>query len=148
MTALTTADAPAQRYEDGEYVALTDAEKAQWVTDHTPSKADLLAYAASVRWAKETGGITVAGAQVDTLRESQTMIGNANQLLEASGASTIDYKTKSGWVTLSAEQFKALALAVGGHVIECFSAEKAISAQIAAGTVTTRDQIDAAFMSS
>ena len=61
-----------------------------------PSKADLTAYAAQKRWQVETGGIVVSGAQIDTSRESQSMIANAFAYVQAIGAASVEYKTASG----------------------------------------------------
>ena len=107
--------------------------------------ADLAGYAAAARYAKETGGLKVGTAQIDTSRESQAMVANAYQFMQVSGAPSTQYKTASGWVTVSADQMKAIALAVGAHVQACFAAEADLDAKITAGTVTTTAQIDAAF---
>lgn len=106
----------------------------------------LIAYAAAKRFAVETGGIVVGGATVATDRVSQAMIGNAFAYVQASGADSVRFKAASGWVTLSADQVKALALAVGAHVQAAFAAEDDLDAAINASppTVTTTAQIDAA----
>ncbi|MGU3665795.1 DUF4376 domain-containing protein [Methylobacterium sp. A49B] len=108
--------------------------------------AELTAYAAAKRFAVETGGIVVGGASVATDRDSQAMIGNAFAYVTASGAGSVRFKASSGWVTLSADQVKALALAVGAHVQAAFAAEDDLDAAINASppTVTTAAQIDAA----
>jgi hypothetical protein len=46
---------------------------------------------------------------------------------------------------LSAAQMIAVAAAVGGYVNACFAEEAEVVAEIDAGTVTTREQINAAF---
>lgn len=108
--------------------------------------ADLIAYAAAKRFAVETGGILVGGAKVATDRDSQAMIGNAFAYVTASGAASVRFKAASGWVTLSADQIKGLALAVGAHVQAAFAAEDDLDAAINGSppTVTTTAQIDAA----
>ena len=106
---------------------------------------DLAAYAASARYAKEIGGVKAGTAQVDTSRQSQAMVANAYSFMQQSGAASTQYKTDSGWVTVTADQMKSIALAVGTHVQACFAAESDLDAKIAAGTVTTTAQIDAAF---
>lgn len=107
---------------------------------------DLAAYAAAARYAKETGGITINDIQIDTSEESQNRISNAWALIQASGATTISYKAMSGFTTLTVDQFKAVALAVGAHVQACFAVEAAIDAGLSATppTITTTAQIDAA----
>jgi hypothetical protein len=121
----------------------------QMVLDDYGLFADLAGYAAAKRYAVETGGITVAGARIATDRVSQAMIGNAFAYVQASGAATVSYKTDGGFVTLSADQIKVVALAVGAHVQACFAAEDAVDAGIHATppTITTGAQVDAAFAS-
>lgn len=108
-----------------------------------PSAADLVAHAAARRFAIETGGIDVSGTRVDTSRDSQSLIAGAFAYVQASGAETVEFKAASGWITLSAEQVKSIALAVAAHVQRCFAAERAADEAIAAGTVTTFGEIDA-----
>ncbi|MCJ2144277.1 DUF4376 domain-containing protein [Methylobacterium sp. E-066] len=116
-----------------------------------PPAIDLSAYAAAKRFAVETGGVTVAGAAIATDRDSQAMIGNAYAYVycQASGAASVSYKSKAGFVTLTADQIKAVALAVSAHVQACFQAEDAVDAALAATppTITTLAQVDAAFAS-
>jgi len=107
-------------------------------------KASLIAYAAIKRWQVETGGITVAGAAIDTSRESQAMITGAYAYSQANPSETISYKAISGWVTIDAATMTAIATAVGAHVQACFAAEASAAAEIEAGTITTTAEIDAA----
>ncbi len=109
-----------------------------------PTTADLLAYAADKRWQVETGGITVAGAEIDTNRDSQAMITGAYAYSQAHPEEPIKFKAASGWVTLDAATMAAIATAVGAHVQESFAVEEAVDAAIAAGTITTFEEIDAA----
>lgn len=109
-----------------------------------PTKGELLAYAAAKRWQVETGGITVAGALIDTGRESQSMITGAYAYSQANPAETISYKAASGWVTIDAATMAAIAAAVGAHVQAAFAAEAAVAAEIEAETITTTAEIDAA----
>jgi len=108
---------------------------------------DLSAYAAAKRYAVETGGILVNGAPIATDRESQAMIGNAFAYVQAASAASVSYKTAAGFVSLTADQIKAVALAVGAHVQACFKAEDDADAGINASppTITTFAQVDAAF---
>lgn len=108
-----------------------------------PSTADLRAHAAVRRFAVETGGIVVGSATIDTSRDSQSMIAGALAYVQASGAATVEFKAASGWVTLSAEQVRTIALAVAAHVQRCFAAERAADEAIDAGTVSTFTEIDA-----
>ena len=108
---------------------------------------DLTAYAAAKRYAVETGGVTLNGARIDTSTGSQAKIGNAYALMQASGVASVEFKTQDGFVTLTAEQFKALALGVGGHVQACYAVEASVDADISAGTIKTLAEVDAAFSS-
>ncbi|WP_022722935.1 DUF4376 domain-containing protein [Rhodopseudomonas sp. B29] len=108
---------------------------------------DLASYAAARRYTKEIGGIVVSGMSIDTSRESQSMIANAYSYVQASNAESVRFKAASGWVTMSADQIKAIALAVGAHVQAAFKIESDLADGIAAfpPTITSREQIDAAF---
>ena len=88
--------------------------------------AALPAYAAGKRWLVETGGITVAGAHIQTDRDSQAMITGAYAYAQANPDATINYKAEGGFVALTAAQMTAIGLAVGAHVQACFAAEAAI----------------------
>lgn len=110
------------------------------------SKAQLSAYATFKRYAVETGGITVEAMPISTDRQSQAMINGAYNLVQLAPASSLQFKTDSGFVALNATQIIALATAVAVHVQKCFSAEASASAAIAAGTMTTPAEIDAAFV--
>lgn len=112
-----------------------------------PSIAQLVAYAAARRFTAETGGVIVSGVSVSTDRDSQSMVANAYAGMAASGAASVRFKADSGWIELTFDQLKAVALAVFAHVQACFSAEDAADAAINANppTITTFAQIDAAF---
>jgi hypothetical protein len=146
-------DAPGVHYIEGALVvpgvsqAALDAAVAAY-DPATVAKTRLVAYAASARWARMSAGITVGGVAVDTSDESQNRIANAWSLLQASGASSIEFKGADGtFHTLTVDQFRALALAVGAHVQACFAAEAQVVTAIRADppTVTTTAQVDAAF---
>lgn len=107
------------------------------------TRADLVAYAASRRWAIQTGGITVGGITVDTSDASRAMIADAVAYVQASGVASVDFKAVGGWATISAADLVAIGLAVGAHVQAAFAAERAVDAAIAAGAITTAAQIDA-----
>jgi len=112
-----------------------------------PSVSDLVAYAAARRYTVETGGVSLNGVTIATDRDSQSMVANAYAGMQASGAASVKFKAASGWIELSADQLKALALAVFAHVQACFAAEDAADAGINAvpPTIATFAQVDAAF---
>lgn len=138
-------------------VQVPDAVQVGWVrgADGTfaapviapPSIARLVTYAAERRYAVETGGVTVNGVSVATDRDSQSMVANAYAGMQASGATSVRFKAASGWIELSLDQLKAVALAVFDHVQACFTAEDAVDAAVNASppTITTYAQVDAAF---
>ena len=109
-------------------LAMVAANEAEIVEPPAPSladakaarKADLAAY----RYARETGGITVGGAEIRTDLESQAKIVGAHALVTAAPEKVIDWKGADGWVQLNASAVTAIALAVGTHIQACYSAEK------------------------
>lgn len=114
------------------------------ITIRAATAAELTAYAASKRYAVETGGIVVDGVTVATDRESQAMLTGAAAYVATSGAASIRWKSAAGWVDLTAAQVTALATAVGAHVQAAFATEAEVDAAITAGTLTTTAEIDAA----
>ncbi len=108
--------------------------------------ADLLAYAANKRWETEVGGITFNGAPVSTDDRSKQMVTGARLAAQADP----DFVTPwvmddNSVVQLNAQAIIALSDAVLAHVQACFTVFATVRAGIADGTVTTRQQVDAAF---
>ena len=97
---------------------------------------------ASDRYANETAGITVDNIKIKTDRESQALItGAALQALQDS-TYTCQWKTEAGFVSLTAEQIQAVAVAVRQHVQGCFDREAVLIEQIeAATTIEELEQI-------
>ena len=110
------------------------------------TKADLDAHVAAARWAKEVAGITVGEVHVETDDRSKLMIIGARKAAEADPQFMTQWKVSTGiFVTLDAATIVAVSDAVAAHVAVCFAKEAEVSAQIAAGTVATFAQIEAAF---
>jgi len=110
--------------------------------------AALVAYAASARFAKETGGITISGSPVQTDRSSQAQLTGAYAYVQVVPAAVIQWKQADGsFVSLNATAIAAVATAVAAHVQACFAEEATLVAAINAvpPTVTSKAQIDAAF---
>ena len=85
---------------------------------------------AQSRYTAETAGITVNSVKIKTDRESQALIiGAALQALQDS-AYTCNWKTEAGFVSLTAEQIQAVAVAVRQHVQACFDREAGLIGQI------------------
>lgn len=106
---------------------------------------ELKALAASLRWRKETGGITVGGSPIDTSRESQAMINGAYNLAMDDPDALIRFKSPAGFVTLDSATMIAIGREVGRHVQACFALEADVVDAIEAGAVTTAAQVDAGF---
>lgn len=109
--------------------------------------ADLKAYAAAARYAKETAGIAVGNAQIATDRDSQGMVAGAYAYVQANPSVTTNFKTASGFVSLSAAQITSIAMAVGGHVQACFAAEAQVDSGLSASppTIKSTADVDAVF---
>ena len=107
-----------------------------------PAPVDLYAYAATKRYAVETGGVVIDGMRVMTDRQSQSLITGAYNYVQANPDVTVNFKTASGFVELTAAQMTAIANAVGAHVKASFAAEGEVDKQIIAGTITTTAEID------
>lgn len=97
---------------------------------------------AQSRYASEISGITVDNIKIKTDRESQALItGAALQALQDS-TYTCNWKTENGFVTLTAEQIQAVAVAVRQHVQACFDREAVLIEQVkAATTIEELEQI-------
>ena len=135
---------------NGEAVPLTDDEYADWLdraTPKAPTQAELRAYAAFVRYAKETGGITIQGIPIPiaTDRDSQAMINGAFNLVSAEPSTVIKFKTPGGFVELDAAAMTAIAVAVGQHVQAVFATEAQVNADIESRKIRATSSIDAAF---
>ncbi len=85
---------------------------------------------AQARYTAETAGIPVNSVKIKTDRESQSLItGAALQALQDS-AYTCNWKTEAGFVSLTAEQIHAVAVAVREHVQACFDKEAVLIEQV------------------
>jgi hypothetical protein len=106
----------------------------------------LSTYAADVRWRKEVGGIVVGGVPVATDDRSKQMITGARLAAEANPAWSTSWVGSDGNVyPVDAATIIVISDAVQEHVNECFETFASIAAGIANETITTREQIDAAF---
>ncbi|AVA22176.1 MULTISPECIES: DUF4376 domain-containing protein [unclassified Rhizobium] len=108
-----------------------------------PAPVDLYVYAATKRYAIETGGIVFNGTKIATDRQSQALITGAYAYVQANPTVTVNFKTANGFVILTVEQVTAIANAVGAHVQASFAAEDAVAQAIAAGTIKTTADVDA-----
>ena len=88
-------------------------------------KDSLTAAVTEKRWLCEISGVTLpSGVKVSTTIEDQNRITSVVSNAELAGVATVDFKSASGWVTLSIEQVKGIAVFIARHVQDCFSAER------------------------
>lgn len=108
---------------------------------------NLPAYAARKRWEKEVGGMEVNGLSVATDDRSKTMISGARVAAQNDPQFSTQWKTADGTFTsINAAVVIAISDAMLAHVSNCFAIEAQVLAEIEAGTITTVEQIDAAFI--
>lgn len=106
---------------------------AEWVASYEPpvvtpeqKRAELTNAVTALRWAKETGGLTLPnGITVGTRTEDQNRITTVIANAQLAGVTSVDFKAASGWVTLTLADVQAIAAAIALHVQACFSAERA-----------------------
>lgn len=83
-----------------------------------------LADLANLRYAKETGGVTLPnGAKIQTDREAQAQITGALNAISNGFITNIKWKTPEGFVELGAQEIAGIAGAVASHVQACFANE-------------------------
>ncbi|ADE57225.1 DUF4376 domain-containing protein [Aminobacterium colombiense] len=116
---------------------ITDATEEDVLLFMRPKK---LLEIASARWAEETAGISVNGLKIKTDRESQAMITGAALQEIDDPTYSCQWKTEGGFVTLVADEIKAVAKAVRAHVQACFDKEAVLIAQVEA--VTTEEELN------
>lgn len=109
------------------------------------AKDALKGYASQLRFAREIGGVDVAGNAVKTDRESQSLIMGAMLLVQRHPQSTVRFKTAGGFVEMDADAVNSVADAVAQHVQTCFAKEADVAADIDNGNITTREQVNTAF---
>jgi hypothetical protein len=111
-----------------------------------PGMADLVAYAADLRWRREVGGITIGGVPVATDDRSKMMILGARVAAAANpGWETVWHGSDGETYPLNAAQMIAISDAVEAHVNSTFSTFAVVKADVEAGDITTTAEIDAAF---
>lgn len=107
------------------------------------SVAALKAYAADVRWRKETGGTTVGGIAIPTDDRTKVLLMGA--ALGMADEDTASYVVGATSTMLTGAQFKELYAGLIAHVQMCFDAQATVIAGIDDGSIATRAQIDEAF---
>jgi hypothetical protein len=117
-----------------------------WNAPPAPTPAQLYDYLKNKRTAVEEGGCPFAGTVIATDPESQSKVSAAYfRAMNDVNFQIAAWKIAPGqFVSLDNATLRAMGDAVGNHVQACFNKEAELSAQIAAGTVTTYTQIDTA----
>lgn len=96
---------------------------------------------AAARYDAETAGTTVNGVLIDTGRDSQALITGAALAAVIDGEYSLNWKTESGFIHLSAPEIIAVAQAVRAHVQHCFDREGELVALVDAAK--TEDELNA-----
>ena len=111
-------------------------------------KIGLLPYVAQLRWKKEISGAAWNGRQIDTDRESgqPKLLGEFVAIFTGQRVDPSPWKFADGvWLMLSNSDMGAVCLAARQYIASVYEIEAQITAAIAAGTITTTAEIDAAF---
>lgn len=103
-------------------------------------KAQKKAEIASARYEAETAGTTVNEILIDTGRDSQALITGAALAAMLDENYSLNWKTTSGFIHLSASEIIAVAQAVRAHVQVCFDREAELCALVDAAE--TKEDLD------
>jgi len=112
--------------------------------------AQLAAYANNKQWALKQGGytLTIAGTPLNWATDGESIgliTGQVVDFQQLSGAPTsVDWQFATGFVTIQSADFIAAAAQINAFIRDTFTALKAVLTAIAAGTITTTAEIDAA----
>lgn len=114
-----------------------------------PTKPQLLAYANAKQWALATGGYTITVNSAPLVFPSDVVsmgliTGKAARLAQPNPPASFDWQTPTGFVTIAAADFIAVATQIADFVQSTFNALAAVFAAIEAGTTTTTAEVDAA----
>lgn len=109
----------------GDYQRWLDAGNTPLPFQSPRTAEDLKSAVTAERWARETGGIEIAGVQVGTALDDQNRLSGVLSAIQLGGLESVDFKAQSGWVQLTAPELQGIALAISAHVQACFTAERA-----------------------
>jgi len=110
-----------------------------------PSAIDLAAYARDVSWRTRVAGTTIGGISVGLDGDSIALINGMASLAERDNSRTFSFDSNTGTISLTADAAIAFAEAVGEWVQLTFDRRGDVLAAIAAGDVSSTEEIDAAF---
>ena len=114
-------------------VAMTAAEKAARDEEVTAQWADQIA---ARRFQVETGGVTVEGVQINTDRDSQSLLTGAAFAASLDPGYHIKWKAATGFVDLTGEQILGIASQVRAFVQACFNREAELLGAVVDGSIT------------
>lgn len=107
---------------------------------------DLVAYARDARWRAEVGGMVWNGVPIATDDSSKVKIAGARIAAQANpGFETTWWDMDGEGIVVDAALIIQLSDAVLAHVDGTFTTFGQVRAAITAGTITTREEVDAAF---
>ena len=116
-------------------VAMTAGEKAARDEELTAQWADQIA---ARRFQVETGGVTVAGVQINTERDSQSLLTGAAFAASLDPGYQIKWKAATGFVDLTGEQILGISSQVRAFVQACFNREAELLGAVADGSITAQ----------
>lgn len=119
--------------------------KSMFAEHYPPGMLDT--YAVFRRWQREQAGLTLtSGMKIRTDDRSQAKITGVYAAAQAMPTVTTTWHAADGTDhPLDATAITAMNQELLIHIDDCFAISADVLAQIAAGTITTREQIDAAF---
>jgi Domain of unknown function (DUF4376) len=106
------------------YTYDSQANTAHEILSAAPLLPHKLEELATYRYEKEIGGTNFFGVQLDTSRQSQSLIIGARLAAMANSSYVVNWKAASGWTTLDANTIIVISDAVRAHVQGCFDVEK------------------------
>lgn len=101
-----------------------------WNVDFESAKEAKIKEIAGARWTEETSGIEINGYNINTDRESQSLITAVAFTAIQDPAYTCRWKTKNGFITLNSSMIIEIATAVRDHVQQCFNKEDQLLTEI------------------
>lgn len=130
-------------------IKLTGAQVARWTGSGWEKLAvapgpeavqapDWPAVIAARRFQVETGGVTVEGVQVNTERDSQSLLTGAAFAASLDPGYHIKWKAATGFVDLTGEQILGIASQVRAFVQACFNREAELLGAVADGSITAQ----------
>jgi hypothetical protein len=142
---------------DADYVAWVESglqtsqigsmeELERWFAEHHPP-GSLRTYCIYTRWRKESGGMTLtSGMPIKTDDRAKARISGTFAAAQANPAFTTQWHAADHTVhALDKAAIDAMSNELQAFIEDSFAVSADVLAQIEAGTITTREQIDAAF---